>query len=1026
MPFYQLKKVRLGIPVIQVLAWLAFLLGGLNALSNPISSTDLSGTWAFTPLGGTATTIQVPGGGWYKQGFTTISEADYQRSITIPNSGQPQVTKIEFGAVCYETDLYINNVLVGTNVTSFTPSCFDISSFVTPGQSYTLRVHVKGKNAFISNGKSSVPNAAGWSSNTPQGIFRYAKLNVYPPTYISNVFVRPSVANSNLYYDVWVANTSSSAATMALGGNLTSWNGSDWTYPAIPTQTFSAPAGTTTKVTVGPIAWSLGSGSYWWPNVPYQPGYTAQLHNLNITLSAGSQVVDSTTARFGFRDVVQESDGTNTCYFLNGIRVNFRGDSLQGADFDSINYGGGYGDAYDTLPGFLPGTNGWPQAVDSYEHLNYNFVRLHQEPVTPYMLDVCDQMGLMVMEETVIRGSNNDQDFVAGQTNMINHLEALYTRDRNHPCIVRQSLSNEPGLSSTDSTQFEINLYNAAMSVDGTRPLSIDQYGGNTYESMNYSNFTVIQHYGNGIGQYTEDVWARPDRPFGQGEFVWNVDNTAQGFAWFATGTQAMRAQGASDIRPYTLLSAWVGFVPGVKTTDMTLEQGGNPLYGVNNFASPWTNSQIERVQAGFNPVLVADSDYWASSKLSDSSGDWPVGTQTLVPNQTVTRNLTVYNDTFSGTAVDVFWELREGSAAGSLVTSGEANPTIPLGYVATVPITFTVPSAPDGTVYYLVLYSQKSGTEMFRETSEQFTIKDIVKVNGTPFGASPPYAVGSEFDKADDGNLSTFYDYSQASGGYTGIDLGPDNEQIINRITFSPRTGYESRMVGGVFQGSNDGVNYTVLYTVTSVPSPNTQVSINNSMAYRYLEYVGPAGSYCNIAEMEFDTLAPNLQNVASVQLHGATPYSIPLSLTGGQRVECRRINGSLQLVFTFNQPVTSATADVTDGTGSVNGTPSFSGNTMIVNLRGVTDAQNLTVTLSEINDTDTAASVSFGVLQGDVNGDGGVNSQDVLQARNMVGVLAGQAGFNPRMDINEDGGVNSPDVLLVRNAVGHVLPSP
>lgn len=994
------------------------------AWANPLITQDLAGTWTFTPAGSSTTTIQVPGGGWYKQGFTNISEADYQTTITVPNAGQPQDTQIEFGAVCYEADLYINNVLVGTHITSFTPSNFDISAFVTPGQSYTLRVHVKGKQAFITNGKSSVPNAAGWSANTPQGIFRYAHLLVYPQTYISNVFVRPSVANTNLYYDVSITNTSSTSASLTLSGNFTSWNNASWDYPAIDSQVVMVPATTTLRVTVGPIAWHLGTGSYWWPNVPYQAGYTAQLHNLNVTLSAGTTTVDSLSTRFGFREVVQKSDGTNSCYFLNGIRVNFRGDSLQGADYDSINYGGGKGDAYDTLPGFLPGSAGWPQAVDNYERLNYDFVRLHQEPVAPYMLDVCDQMGLMVMEETAIRGSNNDQDFVVGHDNMVNHLEALYTRDRNHPCIVRQSLSNEPGLSNTDSTQFETDLYNAAMSVDGTRPLSIDQDGGNTYNSLTYSNFNVIQHYGNGIGAYTEQVWARADRPFGQGEFVWNVDNTAKGFAWFATGTQAMRAQGASDVRPYTLLSAWASFVPGVKKTDMTLEQGGNPLYGADNLPSPWTNAQIERVQAGFNPVLIADSDYWATNKMSDAAGDWPSGTDILVPKQSVTRNLTVYNDTFAGTTIDVFWELRQGSPTGTLAASGNASPTVSLGYTTTVPITFTVPSAPDGTVYYLILYAQKSGVELFRENSEKFTILDLAKLNGTAFGASPPYATGREFDKADDGDLTTFYDYSQPNGGYTGIDLGANDAQVVTSILFSPREGFESRMVGGVFQGSNDGVNYTVLYTVPSTPSDNTRVIFNNTTAYRYLEYVGPAGSYGNIAEMEFDTLVPNLQGAASVQSHGGTLCPIPLPLTGNPGVECRKIEGNLELVLTFNQTITSGSAEVTDGTGTVSSDPTFEGDSMTVDLNDVSDAQDITVTLSNLNDTDTTTTVTLGVLQGDVNGDGGVNAQDVLLARNAVGTAVGQTGFNPRLDINTDGGVNSLDVILVRNAVGHFLP--
>ena len=91
---------------------------------------------------------------------------------------------------------------------------------------------------------------------------------------------------------------------------------------------------------------------------------------------------------------------------LNGRRVNFRGDSIQGANYDNIDYHG-VSDAYDTFPGFLKpsaGNAGWPKAVDNYLRLNYSSVRIHQVPATPYMLDVADEMGLMIQDETAIRG----------------------------------------------------------------------------------------------------------------------------------------------------------------------------------------------------------------------------------------------------------------------------------------------------------------------------------------------------------------------------------------------------------------------------------------------------------------------------------------------------------------------------------------------------------------------------------------------------------------------------------------------
>jgi hypothetical protein len=168
--------------------------------------------------------------------------------------------------------------------------------------------------------------------------------------------------------------------------------------------------------------------------------------------------------------------------------------------------------------------------------------------------------------------------------------------------------------------------------------------------------------------------------------------------------------------------------------------------------------------------------------------------------------------------------------------------------------------------------------------------------------------------------------------------------------------------------------------------------------------------------------TLAPNLASVASVQSQGGTNYSIPLPLTGTEGVECRRVNGSLSLVFTFVQPVVSGDADVTDGTGSVDNV-SFAGDTMTVTLTGVTDVQKLTVTVDEINGTDASDSVTFGVLEGDINGDGIVNSLDFLAVLNDSGYGSGQSGFNPRADVTCDGIVNSLDFLVVRNRSGYGL---
>ncbi|NUP51138.1 MAG: beta-galactosidase [Catenulispora sp.] len=709
-------------------------LDGFTAGDAATTSVDLSGPWSFTPAGQATTSITVPGGGWYKQGFTNVAEAVYSRTVTVPDTGQPQSAWIEFGAVNHQATLSVDGHVVATQTTAFTPSNFDITPYAAPGTTHTISVDVKGRNALKnpSNGKYLVPDAAEWSEAVPQGIYRSAFLRVYPAVYVSDTFIRTSVANQTLGYDVSVTNTTGSSRSVTVTGSLASDNGASFAYPALPASTVTVAAHSTAKVTVGPVAWNLGPASYWWPNVPYQPGYRAQLHDLAVHAATDDGHTSDAAYRFGFRESVQNGE----YYYLNGVRVNYRGDDLQGADYDRI-ADSGQGDAYDTLPGFLPpsgGNGGWPQAVDNYQRLNYNVVRIHQEPASPYMLDVADEKGLMIIDETGIRGSNGLQDFVAGHDTMVSHAQALTLRDRDHPSVVRWSQSNEPGNSGLDSEQFEKDLYAAMNGDDGTRPVSVDAGPGaaaNPYPTMTYANFDVFGHYLDGLGRYGEQVVSVAGRPDGEGEYIWPACDTKQGFEWFATATAAKRGKDASDLRPYTLLSGWAGFVPGVKTTDFTPEEGGHPIYGADNLTDPWSNPQIQRIQAAFNPVAAIDLPYWSASGASDANGAFPLSqaVTTYPYGSTVTRNVTVFNDGFSNTSVGFSWTAYQDQVGGTVIASGSTTLTVPLGSRAVQPVTFTAPAG--GSRVYLVLSTSKSGTTTFTDTAEYLNV-------GTTSGPAP------------------------------------------------------------------------------------------------------------------------------------------------------------------------------------------------------------------------------------------------------------------------------------------------
>ena len=694
---------------------------------------SLAGSWSFTPANGPATTIEVPGGGWLAQGFR-IDEAHYQRMIDVPDRGGPQATLLELGAVNHQATLTVDGVVVGSNTTSFTPSVFDATAALTPGP-HLIALDVKGRNALTSaSGRKLVPDAAGWSANVPQGIFRSAALRTLPLLHVSDVFVRPDQAGDTLSVDVWITNSGGAGSGTASGRvsvQLASWNCAPWSYPTLPPADVSAGPGETVQVTLGPVAWGLGRDSYWWPNVPYRAGYRAQLHTALVSLTADAGTIHTRPVRFGFRDIRQ----VGTHYQLNGVRVNFRGDSLQGANYDSIITAKSVSDAYDLLPGFLPpgdGNAGWPGAVDNYQRLNYNVARIHQEPASPYMLDVMDELGFMVIDETAIRGTNGDQDFIAGLDNMLAHAQALVRRDRNHPAVIRWSQCNEPEFDATNSTGFQQRLYQTIADNDPTRPVSGDS-GSNgagaetTFSLIPHDKFAAYGHYPEGLGVYTERVAASLTHPTGVGEMIWPNDVTPQGFAWFATSTMAMRRQDASEIRPYTLLSAWASFVPGINRTAMLLEPTypagviNNPLYGEDNLPEPWSNPIVVRVQRAFNPVLVADLAFWNANRLSNAGGEWPTVIEAVAPGAALSRQLMVFNDTFDGTTVDIAWEMHADAPDGPLADQGQATLEVPLGERVMLPITVAAPAS--GTRGYLVLQASKAGQVLFRDDAEWFQL---------------------------------------------------------------------------------------------------------------------------------------------------------------------------------------------------------------------------------------------------------------------------------------------------------------
>jgi hypothetical protein len=680
-------------------------------------------SWRFQPDDGEWHAIQVPAGGWRAQGFT-CDAGRYHAEIPIPADATGQVVRVAFDAVNFGAEVFVGSdeahlTHVASHLNGWMPFTADLTPYVTPGKTIVLHVNVTGRNVYRRDGKYLIPQGATWFAGLAEGILRGITLQILPPIYIDDIFVRTNVAEDSLQSEVTLVNTTSDTTAVQLRGQLTSWNGSVYTYPHLPDVTVTLAPGERRVVALGRIAWGLGPASYWWPNVPYQCGYQSQLHQLSVTAVTDRYSADTATQRFGFRQF--EAQGCH--YYLNGVRCNLRGDNQQEANFGT--------DAYGIFPGFGPPTAdnpGWPQAVDNLLRVNFNVMRIHQIPATPYMLDVCDELGLMIVDESPVRGSECQEDFVAGRHNMIAADRALVRRDRQHPSIVLWSAGNE----TWGERGLMLACLAAIMAEDDTRPIIADGVDDLGWPIINMQHYVGEGFRSGQLGVLPEfGGQPRTDRPYGETECVWPMDNSWQGFAWMATCTRIRRLKVNADIRNYVLNNAWSNYVPGqspefqylekqIKRMQWTMEPPFSPSI-CPALPDMWHHPLIHLMQQCFHPVAICDVQFDDVNKRSNAQGDWPVTKPTLRAGAEVARELAVFNDEFAGEVVTVGWELRRGSATGPVHVYGQFILRIPLGEYRRRTVTFTVPEEP-GEVF-LVMYTAKDGQQRFVEEHVSFLV---------------------------------------------------------------------------------------------------------------------------------------------------------------------------------------------------------------------------------------------------------------------------------------------------------------
>ncbi|MBS1563675.1 MAG: glycoside hydrolase family 2, partial [Bacteroidetes bacterium] len=247
---------------------------------------------------------------------------------------------------------------------------------------------------------------------------------------------------------------------------------------------------------------AFASPLLWSPEFP-------NLYKVVFTLQQNGQTVHTITQKFGFRTVeLRERDGI----YVNNVKIKFRG----------VNRHSFWPESGRTMSRELS-----VEDVLLMKDMNMNAVRMSHYPPDTHFLEVCDSLGLFVLDE--LTGWHHAYDTEVGSK----LVKEMVERDINHPCIVIWDNGNEGG------HNFDLDHLFTEMDPQH-RPLihPWQVFGGtDTQHYINYDYGDGTHLHGHNIVFPTEFLHGLYDGGHGAGledfwEQMWREPLSAGGFLW--------------------------------------------------------------------------------------------------------------------------------------------------------------------------------------------------------------------------------------------------------------------------------------------------------------------------------------------------------------------------------------------------------------------------------------------------------------------------------------------------------------
>lgn len=373
-------------------------------------------------------------------GYLPVEVAWYRKHLFIPESDRGRILRLDFDGVFRDSQVWLNGQLLGRHPSGYTPFSYNITALAKIDGDNVVTVRVDPREF-----------EGHWYEGG--GIYRHVYLTSLAPLHVAQwgTYVVSEVPNSqrgaeaeaDLTLQTTLENDASARASCEIVSQIIGPDGQSLqSVKAAESIEANAKHDVVQHVAVShPKFWSLESPC---------------LYELRTTILRDGKPVDATTTTFGIRTILF---GADKGFFLNGKHVEIQGVANH-QDFPAVGI---------AVPDSLQ-----PWRVARLKEMGCNGWRTAHNPPNEAVLDACDRLGMLVMDENRHLGDSYLSHSPPGTTSGdLSDLATMIRRDRNHPSIIMWSLCNEEGQrGKPEGMRLFAKMKDVVHRYDQTRPIT--------------------------------------------------------------------------------------------------------------------------------------------------------------------------------------------------------------------------------------------------------------------------------------------------------------------------------------------------------------------------------------------------------------------------------------------------------------------------------------------------------------------------------------------------------------------------